>query len=83
MEPINAILGALVPYGPMGVVFGIMLWYIKILHDEARKERDGRLADAERFRELSLELQEKVLVACSQMGAVVDTLVAALRDKRL
>lgn len=82
MDPFQTVLHSLIPLGPIGGVLGAMLWIIKSQHDELRAERESRLKDAERVREIVLELQERLLSACTHLGAVANTVVDITRQKR-
>ncbi len=74
MEPAS-IVTALLPLGPVGLIIGILIYYLLVLHKDLKEERAGRISDAEKYRELTMELQEKVMNTCHRFADVIEALI--------
>lgn len=76
----EAISDKLLEHGLPGVIILVLIIACVALYKELRDERKARIADAERFRDVALALQEKAIVTANKLTDVFDKLEG--RDRR-
>lgn len=70
------IVGALLPYGPVGIAFGALLYYLNQTHNDLRLERTKRIEDAEKNMALILALQERMLTAVEKLSVATEIVMS-------
>lgn len=70
----ESFLSSLASHGVLGIVCAILLWTLWQKDKDLTAERAARIADAQNYTKMALDLQGKVLDAVQKIGSIFDEL---------
>lgn len=67
-----SLIGALAQSGPLGIIIGLLVYWVYLKDKQLTAERDARVADAKAFTDLALKLQSDAISSVNKLSDVFE-----------
>ena len=67
-----SLIGALAQSGPLGIIIGLLVYWVYLKDKQLAAERDARVADAKAFTDLALKLQSDAISSVNKLSDVFE-----------